>query len=196
MEETVFDWNAQRKTGIPKWSEVRGGSQSPTKKRSQQLLGKALPGFTEPVVCKARPGQRAEDSGTTEVHPRGKGGNTPSRSSEKALNELQEEATWTCWRACSKGQGWSDNMTEDIVEVVALSQRQNGQNIFRLTTVGPDSDWKVKLACREVGNQPRRRQSAAAKTDGPYVGQKRRPQRQGRWTWKRRRKQKKWKNYS
>ena len=196
MEETVFDWNAQRKTGIPKWSEVRGGSQSPTKKRSQQLLRKALPGFTEPVVCKARPGQRAEipvplrstHEARVETRPVGAQRRHSTSCKKKRLGHVGGPAR--------KAKVGATNMREDIVEVVALSQKQNGQNIFRLTTGGPDSDCVVKLACKEGGNQPRRRQSAATKTDGPYVGQKRRPQRQGRWTWKRRRRQKKWKNYS
>ena len=64
---------------------------------------------------------------------------------EKLLIQLQEEAELDVLEELPSDQKRSNRKRDPIVKVVELSQRQNGQQRFRLVT-GVPGDCKVRLA--------------------------------------------------
>ena len=56
-----------------------------------------------------------------------------------------------------KDSSWSKNTRDDVVKVVNVGQRRNGQNEFHQLTDDPNGDCRVRLAGREEEKPPRRK---------------------------------------
>ena len=95
-----------------------------------------------------------------------------------ALLQLQGEADLDILDGLRKDSSRSNGIRDDIVKVMAVSQRENGQHVFRLIIGGPKGVCKVGLAhgkeenwLRTKAPPPRRTCSMAVKA-APWTARK------------------------
>ena len=128
---------------MPKWSDVfgnnkvsasNGGSNSLVKERPQELLRRALRSYLKSVVFRAPLGGRVamplKVPSPWSAHVAGV---------ERFSDQNQEEAEMGI-EGLLPNCGWSQSIRDDIIKVLDVSQRQNGQISCQLIPSDPDGD--------------------------------------------------------